>query len=115
MWATSTRALKADLDNASVARRIDMFAGAQISLYPITDGFVDVITSSLIALDPWRDRLRIEADDILRQCQRNFLAGGFRAHGLVALTFRSLNSFWQPGGAVRQKLPSLIFPATSIC
>jgi hypothetical protein len=55
MWATSTRALKADLDNASVARRIDMFAGAQVSLYPMTDGFVDVITSSLIALDPWRD------------------------------------------------------------
>jgi hypothetical protein len=55
MWATSTRALKADLDNASVARRIDMFAGAQVSLYPMTDGFVDVIKSSLIALDPWRD------------------------------------------------------------
>jgi hypothetical protein len=91
-----------------------MFAGAQFSLYPITDGFVDVITSSLIVLDPWQDRLRIEADDISRQCQRNFLAGGFRAHGLVALTFRSLNSFWQPGGAVRQKLTSLIFPVTSI-
>jgi len=41
-----------------------MFAGAQISLYPMTDGFVDVILSSLSALDPWRDRLRIETDDI---------------------------------------------------
>jgi hypothetical protein len=41
-----------------------MFAGAQISLYPMTDGFVDVILSSLNALDPWRDRLRIETDDI---------------------------------------------------
>jgi hypothetical protein len=41
-----------------------MFAGAQLSLYPMTDGFVDVILSSLSALDPWRDRLRIETDDI---------------------------------------------------
>mgnify|MGYP003656677699 CR=1 FL=1 len=41
-----------------------MFAGAQVSLYPMTDGFVDVILSSLNALDPWRDRLRIETDDI---------------------------------------------------
>lgn len=41
-----------------------MFAGAQVSLYPMTDGFVDVIMSSLGALDPWRDRLRIETDDI---------------------------------------------------
>lgn len=41
-----------------------MFAGAQVSLYPMTEGFVDVILSSLKALDPWRDRLRIETDDI---------------------------------------------------
>ncbi|MBT0959075.1 HMP/thiamine-binding protein [Alphaproteobacteria bacterium KMM 3653] len=41
-----------------------MFAGAQVSLYPMTDGFVDVILSSLKALDAWRDRLRIETDDI---------------------------------------------------
>lgn len=41
-----------------------MFAGAQVSLYPMTDGFIDVIMSSLTALDPWRDRLRIETDDI---------------------------------------------------
>ena len=41
-----------------------MFAGAQVSLYPMTDGFVDVILSSLSALDPWRDQLRIETDDI---------------------------------------------------
>ncbi len=41
-----------------------MFAGAQVSLYPMTDGFVDVILSSLGALDPWRDQLRIETDDI---------------------------------------------------
>lgn len=41
-----------------------MFVGAQVSLYPMTDGFVDVIISSLSALDPWRDRLRIETDDI---------------------------------------------------
>lgn len=41
-----------------------MFAGAQVCLYPMTDGFVDVIMLSLKALDPWRDRLRIESDDI---------------------------------------------------
>lgn len=41
-----------------------MFAGAQVSLYPMTDSFVGIILSSLKALDPWRDRLRIETDDI---------------------------------------------------
>lgn len=41
-----------------------MFVGAQISLYPMTDGFVPVILSSLKALDPWRSQLRIETDDI---------------------------------------------------
>lgn len=41
-----------------------MFAGAQVSLYPMADGFIDVILSSLSALDPWRDKLRIETDDI---------------------------------------------------
>jgi hypothetical protein len=41
-----------------------MFIGAQVSLYPMTSGFVDVIMSSLGALDPYRDTLRIETDDI---------------------------------------------------
>jgi hypothetical protein len=41
-----------------------MFAVSQVSLYPMTDGFVGVILSALDALDPWRDRLRIETDDI---------------------------------------------------
>jgi hypothetical protein len=41
-----------------------MFVGAQVSLYPMTDGFVDVILDALSALDPWRDKLRIETDDI---------------------------------------------------
>lgn len=41
-----------------------MFIGAQVSLYPMTSDFVDVILSSLGALDPYRDRLRIETDDI---------------------------------------------------
>ena len=41
-----------------------MFSGAQISLYPMTDDFVGVITRALGALDPYRDRLRIETDDI---------------------------------------------------
>jgi hypothetical protein len=41
-----------------------MFSGAQISLYPMTDDFVGVIMSALGALDPSRDQLRIETDDI---------------------------------------------------
>ncbi|MBN9334268.1 YkoF family thiamine/hydroxymethylpyrimidine-binding protein [Devosia sp.] len=41
-----------------------MFSGAQISLYPMSDDFVGVIMSALGALDPYRDQLRIESDDI---------------------------------------------------
>ncbi|MFD2058453.1 YkoF family thiamine/hydroxymethylpyrimidine-binding protein [Mesorhizobium calcicola] len=41
-----------------------MFSGAQISLYPMADCFVGVILGALGALDPYRDRLRIETDDI---------------------------------------------------
>ena len=41
-----------------------MFSGAQISLYPMSGDFVGVILGSLSALDPYRDRLRIETDDI---------------------------------------------------
>ncbi|OEO31835.1 HMP/thiamine-binding protein [Devosia insulae DS-56] len=41
-----------------------MFSGAQISLYPMADDFVGVILLALGALDPYRDRLRIETDDI---------------------------------------------------
>lgn len=41
-----------------------MFIGAQVSLYPMTSDFVDVIMSSLGTLDPYRDKLRIETDDI---------------------------------------------------
>jgi hypothetical protein len=41
-----------------------MFSGAQISLYPMTDDFVGSITSALVALDPYRERLRIETDDV---------------------------------------------------
>ncbi|WP_312796343.1 YkoF family thiamine/hydroxymethylpyrimidine-binding protein [Tianweitania sp.] len=41
-----------------------MFSGAQISLYPMADDFVRIILGSLSALDPYRDRFRIETDDI---------------------------------------------------
>jgi uncharacterized protein YqgV (UPF0045/DUF77 family) len=41
-----------------------MFSGAQISLYPMTDGFVGVILDAIGALDPYRGDLRIETDDI---------------------------------------------------
>ncbi|CAN7348563.1 YkoF family thiamine/hydroxymethylpyrimidine-binding protein [Devosia sp. LjRoot3] len=41
-----------------------MFSGAQISLYPMADDFVGIIMSALSALDPYRDRLRIETDDV---------------------------------------------------
>lgn len=41
-----------------------MFIGAQVSLYPMTSDFVRVILSGLEALAPYRDRLRIETDDV---------------------------------------------------
>jgi len=41
-----------------------MFSGAQVALYPMTDDFVRVILGSLSALDPYRDRFRIESDDL---------------------------------------------------
>ena len=42
----------------------NMFAGAQVSLYPMCDDFVSLIINSLSALDPYREQLRIETDDI---------------------------------------------------
>ncbi|WP_425053585.1 YkoF family thiamine/hydroxymethylpyrimidine-binding protein [Psychromarinibacter sp. S121] len=41
-----------------------MFIGAQVSLYPMTSDFVDVILTGLKGLDPYRDDLRIETDDM---------------------------------------------------
>jgi energy-coupling factor transport system substrate-specific component len=41
-----------------------MFSGAQISLYPMTDDFVGVIEEALTGLSAYRDRLRVETDDI---------------------------------------------------
>ena len=41
-----------------------MFSGAQISLYPMCDDFVAVILGAISALDPYRDRFRIETDDV---------------------------------------------------
>ena len=41
-----------------------MISRAQISLYPMADDFVGIIMNALSALDPYRDRLRIETDDI---------------------------------------------------
>lgn len=39
-----------------------MFSGAQVSLYPMSDDFVGIILGAIEALEPWRDRLRIETD-----------------------------------------------------
>jgi len=41
-----------------------MYSGVQFSLYPMSDDFVGLITGALGALDPYRDRLRIETDDL---------------------------------------------------
>ncbi|PJE33287.1 Putative HMP/thiamine-binding protein YkoF [Pseudooceanicola marinus] len=41
-----------------------MFIGAQVSLYPMTSDFVDVVKSGLTALTPYTDDLRIETDDM---------------------------------------------------
>src|SRR5690606_40514523 len=62
MKAPSLRTLKADLGNASGARR--MMSGAQLSLYPMSDDFVDIILDAVKALDRYRNELRIETDDI---------------------------------------------------
>ncbi|PZX03766.1 YkoF family thiamine/hydroxymethylpyrimidine-binding protein [Celeribacter halophilus] len=41
-----------------------MFIGAQVSLYPMTSNFVDVIMTGLDALSPYKNDLRIETDDM---------------------------------------------------
>lgn len=41
-----------------------MFSGAQVSLYPMTDDFVGVISRALSGLSSHRERLRVETDDI---------------------------------------------------
>lgn len=41
-----------------------MKCGAQLSLYVMTDDFVRIILSSIAALDPYRDRMRFETDDV---------------------------------------------------
>ena len=41
-----------------------MFSGAQFSLYPMSDRFVDIILDAISALEPWKDRLRVETDDL---------------------------------------------------
>ena len=42
-----------------------MFSGTQISPYPITDDFVDVILGAISALDAYKATFRIETDDML--------------------------------------------------
>ncbi|MCD7060184.1 Ykof family thiamine-binding protein [Pelagibacterium xiamenense] len=41
-----------------------MYSGVQFSLYPMSGDFVGVITNALGALDPHRERLKIETDDV---------------------------------------------------
>lgn len=41
-----------------------MYSAAQISLHPMSDDFVGIIMNALKALDPYRDALRMETDDI---------------------------------------------------
>ena len=41
-----------------------MYSGAQISLYPMAGNFVGVILNALTALDPYRERLQIQTDDL---------------------------------------------------
>ncbi len=41
-----------------------MFSGAQVSLYPMSDDFVSIILQAVKQLDPWRDQLRVQTDDI---------------------------------------------------
>src|SRR5689334_16078895 len=41
-----------------------MYSGAQVSLYPMAGDFVGIILDAIKGLDPYRDALRIETDDI---------------------------------------------------
>ena len=41
-----------------------MFSGAQVSLYPMSGNFAGIILEAIKGLDPYRDALRIETDDI---------------------------------------------------
>lgn len=41
-----------------------MFSGAQVSLYPMSGNFAEIILNAVKGLDPYRDVLRIETDDI---------------------------------------------------
>lgn len=41
-----------------------MFSGAQVSLYPMSDDFISIILQAIEQLDPWRDQLRVETDDL---------------------------------------------------
>jgi energy-coupling factor transport system substrate-specific component len=41
-----------------------MYTGAQISLYPMSNAFVDIIIDAIEALSPWRERLKMETDDL---------------------------------------------------
>src|SRR5689334_15132578 len=75
-----------------------MFSGAQVSLYPMTDGFVDVILGAVGALDRYRPFMRIETDDIstlivgppekLFPAMRDLLAAGTKSgvHCVLAAT-----------------------------
>ena len=46
-----------------------MFSGTQISPYPITDDFVDVILGAISALDAYKATSRIETDDVDPACR----------------------------------------------
>lgn len=41
-----------------------MFSGAQISLYPMSDNFVGIISKAIQALEAYRPFFRIETDEI---------------------------------------------------
>lgn len=41
-----------------------MFSGAQLSLHAMSDDFVDIILDAIKVLDPRRETLRIETDDV---------------------------------------------------
>jgi hypothetical protein len=42
----------------------DVFSGAQVSLYPMSSNFAEIILDAVKGLDPYRDKLRIETDDV---------------------------------------------------
>ena len=80
-----------------------MFSGAQVSLYPMSGNFAGIILEAIKGLDPYRDTLRIETDDIstlmvgppdvLFAAMRDYFAPGAPDLCFFGATYTQLNHY----------------------